>query len=115
MLVVCVGGRWADGLVVVLGYYLSLPWSPHVTVRIFDFELWEGGGWIGGRRGSGCGGGCWIWFCLGEHPFRVGALFQHPLNCCIVLGGLGLLFEDVHELVDGICCHVGWWDDTCNG
>jgi hypothetical protein len=36
----------------------------------------------------------------------VGLLIHHPLNCCIVLGGLGLLLEDVHELVNGVCCHV---------
>ncbi len=59
-LVVCVGGRWADRLVAVLGYYRSLPRSPHVTVGILDFKIWEGGGWIGGRHGSGCGGRCWI-------------------------------------------------------
>ncbi len=111
----CVGNWWADGLVVVLGYYLSLPWPPHVTVRIFDFEIWEGGGWIGGGRGSGYGGRCFIWFCFGEHSFSMGKLFQHPLNCCIVLGGLSLLLEDVLEFVDGIRCHVWLWNNACNG
>ena len=79
---------------------------------MFDFKIWEGGGWIGGRRGAGCVGRCWIWFCLDEHSFSVGTFFQDPLNCCIVLGGLGLLLEDVHELADGIRCHARWWDDA---
>ncbi len=107
-LVACVGGRWADGLVIVLGYYRSLTWSPHVPVRIFDFEIWEGGGWIGVGCSAGCGGRRWIWFCIGEHPFSVGTLFGLPLNCCIVLGSLSFLLGDVHELVNGIRCHI-WW------
>jgi hypothetical protein len=31
----------------------------------------------------------------------MGVLFQHPLKCRIVLGGLHLRLEDMHELVDG--------------
>ncbi len=77
-MVVCFGGRWADGLVVVLGYFRSLPWWPHVPVGILDFEIWEGGGWIGGGSSYGCGVRCWIWFCLCEHPFSVGTLFPPP-------------------------------------
>jgi hypothetical protein len=42
-------------------------------------------------------------------------LFHHPLSCCRVLFLLGLLFEDVDQLVNGICGDVGGWYDSCDG
>ncbi len=51
-------------------------------VGVVNLEWW---GW---------GGAGWAWRAFVVHPFSLGALFQHPLSCCIVLGFLGLLFED---------------------
>jgi hypothetical protein len=68
-------------------------------VGVGDFN-WHVGGVVG--------------HALVVHPFSLGAFLQHPLSCCIVLCFLGLLFEDYHQLLHRLSCHVGWRYDSCN-
>jgi hypothetical protein len=91
-LVACVGGRWADGLVVVLRYYRSSPWLPYLNVRVFSSGKVVACLVVAAALGVVVHVG----FSSACAPYSLGAHFQHPLNCCIVLGGLYLLFEHVN-------------------
>ncbi len=69
-------------VVLILQYHGGSLQVAYVNFEVVDLE-WRG--W---------GGAGWAWGALVVHPCSLGALFQHPLSCCIVLGFLGLLFED---------------------
>jgi hypothetical protein len=93
---------------------------PHETgsmpVSRLGYEWWKrhrscegGSAWLGGRLRSGA-----VILGLGAHPFSLCRLFHHPLSCCRILFLLGLQFEDVNQLVNGICGDVGGWYDSCD-
>ena len=52
---------------------------------------------------------------FGDHLLSLGLLLQHPLSCGGILGLLGLRFENVDELFDGVRGRVRRWDNSCNG
>ena len=103
MLLTSVGrGIGTYGVVFILRYYGGFWYVAEFGVGVGAFN-WRVGGVVGHARPA-----------LVVHPFSLGTFLQHPLSCCIVLCFLGLLFEDYHQLLHCLSCHVGWRYDSCN-